>query len=59
MSAEQQHRDTVLVVDDVPQNIQLLEGILEQEYQVKAARRLMAMMSAARSRRIRKPAQFQ
>jgi CheY-like chemotaxis protein len=34
---EKKSRQTVLVVDDTPENIDVLDGILESEYRIKAA----------------------
>lgn len=37
MSSTQENRQKILVVDDTPENIDVLVGILKQDYQVKAA----------------------
>ncbi len=35
--SSQQKKQTILVVDDMPDNISLLSGILSKEYRIKAS----------------------
>lgn len=37
MSSTNENKDTILLVDDIPENIDILDGVLNEQYNIKAA----------------------